>query len=112
MQKNDRRLEGAGVALDHWQLRLTRGGELERDEDTARHSYLREECLLRHTAERVHGDVVGAYGEMMRWFSTDVTPGAERAARSASRFSAHERTVPFKTTWLPCTSTVMCWASV
>lgn len=30
----------------------------------------------------------------MMWFSTLVVPGADHAARAASSFSAHERTVP------------------
>jgi nucleotide-binding universal stress UspA family protein len=34
------------------------------------------------------------YGLTMMWFSTFVTPGADHAARSASSFSAHARTVP------------------
>src|SRR5579883_1630143 len=45
-------------------------------------------------------------------FSTAVTPGADQATRSASCFSAQERTVPLRITLLPCTSTVMRSASV
>ena len=36
--------------------------------------------------------------------STEVTPGADHAARSASSFSAQERTVPVRMTLLPSTS--------
>ena len=43
--------------------------------------------------------------------STEVTPGADHAARSASSFSAQERTVPLRMTLLPCTSTVIRCAS-
>ncbi len=50
--------------------------------------------------------------EIVIRFSTEVTPGADHAARSASAFSAQERTVPFKITLLPCTSTVIRCASV
>jgi len=39
--------------------------------------------------------------------STEVTPGADHAARSASSFSAHERTLPRSVTLPPETSTVM-----
>jgi len=46
------------------------------------------------------------------WFSTEVTPGADQAARSASCFSAQERTVPLRMTLLPRSSTVMRCASV
>src|SRR5439155_19887920 len=42
--------------------------------------------------------------EIVIRFSTEVTPGADHAARSASSFSAHARTVPFRMTLLPCTS--------
>src|SRR5213593_421161 len=45
-------------------------------------------------------------------FSTEVTPGANHAVRSASSRSAQDRTIPFKITLLPCTSTVIRWASV
>jgi hypothetical protein len=40
------------------------------------------------------------YGRTSIRFSTDVTPGADQAARSASCFSAHARTVPRKITLL------------
>src|SRR6266850_7835464 len=44
--------------------------------------------------------------------STEVTPGADHAARSASSFSAQERTVPVRITLLPCVSTLIRFASV
>jgi hypothetical protein len=34
------------------------------------------------------------YGFIVIWLSTFVVPGADHAARSASSFSAHERTLP------------------
>src|SRR5207302_3362798 len=42
---------------------------------------------------------------------TLVTPGADQAARSASFFSAHDRTLPRSLTVLPSTSTVIRRAS-
>src|ERR1700731_2111184 len=45
-------------------------------------------------------------------FSTDATPGADHAARSASSLSNHERTFPFKITLFPSVSTVIRFASV
>jgi hypothetical protein len=38
--------------------------------------------------------------------------GTDHPARSAASLSAHERTVPFRMTLLPCTSTVIRCASV
>ena len=43
--------------------------------------------------------------------STDTTPGADQACRSASSFSAQDRTVPLSVTLPPSTSTVMFLAS-
>ena len=41
-----------------------------------------------------------------------MTPGAAQAARAASSFSAHERTVPRRVTLPPSTSTVIRLASI
>src|SRR5262245_46982960 len=45
------------------------------------------------------------HGSTVMRFSTPVTPGADQAARSASSFSAHDRTVPVSVTPPPLTST-------
>jgi hypothetical protein len=47
----------------------------------------------------------------VRWLSTDLVPGADQAALSASSFSAHERTLPYRLTLLPSTSTLIRRAS-
>src|SRR5258706_3468685 len=47
------------------------------------------------------------YEETAIWLSTAVIPRADQAARSASAASAHERTVPFRMTLLPSTSTLI-----
>ena len=57
------------------------------------------------TDPRVHGLI------MIR-FSTSVTPGADQAARSASRRSAHDRTLPVRITLLPWVVTWICSAFV
>src|SRR5258707_8836278 len=44
------------------------------------------------------------YGETVMRLSTELTPGADHAERSAASFSAHERAVPCSTTLLPATS--------
>ena len=59
---------------------------------------------LRPVAFRHHGSTVIK-------FSTLETPGAAQAARSASCFSANERTVPRSVTLRPSTSTVTRLAS-
>ena len=48
----------------------------------------------------------------MRWLSTDLIPGADQATLSASSFSAHERTLPYRLTLLPSTSTLIRRASI
>jgi len=50
-------------------------------------------------------------GTMEMLFSTLVTPGADQAARSASCFSAQDRTVPYSLTAPPSASTVIRRAS-
>src|ERR1700722_20615721 len=45
------------------------------------------------------------------WLSTEVIPGASHAVLSASCLSAQDRTLPLRIALLPCTSTVMLFAS-
>src|SRR5207302_1480267 len=56
-------------------------------------------------------DGIAPYTTIALRLSTEVTPGADHAARSASSFSAQERTVPFRMTLLPSTSTAIRRAS-
>src|SRR6267142_3821962 len=51
------------------------------------------------------------YNEIVMRLSTEVTPGADHAARSASSFSSQERTVPFRMTLVPSTSILVRLAS-
>src|ERR1700693_4421860 len=77
--------------------------------------------LLPTRRERAHGvcaepltsqlRIATHYGMIVILFSTFATPGADHAARSASFFSAHERTLPISLTVEPCVSTVMRRAS-
>ena len=71
------------------------------------------ECAAADTAPRRQlVSTEPSQGLIMIRLSTLATPGADQAARSASRRSAHERTVPLKMTSLPMVSTVIRLASI